>query len=173
MGSGGPIAEIATTFGVDWAHLIAQTISFSVLCALLYALAYRPVLRMLDIRRQQIAKGKANAEEIAAELARTKAARDQVLQRANVEAAKIIEKAHLAAARLHQQERERAAAAALQILAKAQETATRDRVRILDELTREVGRLVVRTTAVVTRKVLTPNDQRQLLEEAAQELSAP
>jgi len=172
MGSGGAIAEIATTFGVDWAHLIAQIASFSILCALLYVLAYKPVLRMLEIRREQIAKGKANAEEIAAELARTKAARDQVLKRANVEAAQIVDQAHLAAARLQQQERERATAAALQILAKAQETATRDRVRILNELTREVGRLVVRTTAVVTRKILTPDDQRRLIDEAAQELSA-
>ena len=172
MGSGGAIAEIAATFGVDWPHLIAQTISFSLLCALLYVLAYRPILRMLDIRREQIAKGKANAEAIAAELAQTKAARDQVLQRANVEAAQIVERAHLAAARLQEQERERATAAALQILARAQETAARDRVRILGELKREVGRLVVRTTAAVTGKILTPSDRQRLIDEAAQELSA-
>jgi F-type H+-transporting ATPase subunit b len=173
MGSSGAIAEIATTFGVDWPHLIAQTISFSIVCALLYVLAYKPVLQVLAVRRQQIAKGKAHAEEIAAELERTKAARDQVLLRANAEASQIIERAHAAATRLHEQERERATATALQILAHAQETAARDRVRILGELKREVGRLVVRTTAVVTRKILTPSDQRRLIEEAARQLASP
>ena len=33
---GGQVAQIARTFGVDWPHLIAQTISFSIVCALLY-----------------------------------------------------------------------------------------------------------------------------------------
>ena len=34
---GGQIAEIARTFGVDWPHLIAQTISFGIVCAVLYS----------------------------------------------------------------------------------------------------------------------------------------
>ena len=32
-------------------------------CAVLYALAYKPILRLLEARRQQIATGLANAEE--------------------------------------------------------------------------------------------------------------
>jgi F-type H+-transporting ATPase subunit b len=35
-----------------------------------------------------------------------------------------------------------------------------------------VGRLVVQTTAAVTGKVLTPEDQRRLAEETAKSLSA-
>ena len=34
--SGGQIEQIARTFGVDWPHLIAQIISFSIVCAFLY-----------------------------------------------------------------------------------------------------------------------------------------
>jgi len=66
---GGRVGEIASTFGVDWPHLTAQIVSFSIVCALLYWLAYRPVLRMLDHRRQQIADGLANQEKINAALA--------------------------------------------------------------------------------------------------------
>ena len=51
----GQVQAIARTFGVDWPHLIAQTISFSIVCALLYWLAYKPVLAMLAARREQIA----------------------------------------------------------------------------------------------------------------------
>ena len=64
MGTQGTIAEIAATFGVNWPHLMAQTASFSIVCGLLYLLAYRPILRMLDLRRRQIARGIAHAEEI-------------------------------------------------------------------------------------------------------------
>jgi len=37
--SDGQVAQIARTFGVDWQHLVAQIISFSILCAVLYKFA--------------------------------------------------------------------------------------------------------------------------------------
>ena len=49
-------AQIARTFGVDWPHLVAQIISFSIVCALLYQFAYRRILAMLEQRRQKIAR---------------------------------------------------------------------------------------------------------------------
>ena len=73
---------------MDWPHLIAQIISFSIVCALLYKFAYRRVLAMLEERRQQIAQGLANAEKIKAELARTEAQRQEVMAQANAQAAK-------------------------------------------------------------------------------------
>ena len=173
MGPQGTIAEIATTFGVNWPHLMAQTASFSIVCVLLYLLAYEPILRMLDLRRRQIARGIAHAEEIEEELKRTRAARDEVLAQASVEAAQLVDRARSAAARAATLEIEKAAAGASQILANAQEEATRDRARMRAELTREVGRLVVQTSAAVTGKVMNAHDQRRLFEEAAHHLSAP
>jgi F-type H+-transporting ATPase subunit b len=167
------IESIAATFGVDWPHLIAQMISFSIVCVLLYLLAYRPILQMLDARRRQIAQGLANAAQIEAELARTKAMRQGVLMQANDEAAKLIEEAHAAAARVQAQETKKATAAAEQIVVKAQETAARDRVRMLGELKREIGRLVIQTSSAVTGKILTPDDQRRLSEETARQLASP
>jgi F-type H+-transporting ATPase subunit b len=170
--SGGQIEQIARTFGVDWPHLIAQTISFSIVCALLYWLAYRPVLRMLEARRQQIALGLANAEKIRAELAKTEAQRQEVLSQAHAQATTIVQDARAAAARVEAQETQRAVAAAEDIVAKAHEAAERDRARMLAELRREVGRPVLQTTAAVTGKVLTADDQRRLAEETARQLSA-
>jgi F-type H+-transporting ATPase subunit b len=43
---------------------------------------------------------------------------------------------------------------------------------MLSELKREVGRLVVQTTAAVTGKVLTPEDQRRLAEETSRRVAA-
>ena len=83
---GGPLAQIASTFGVDWPHLIAQIISFGIVCVVLYVLAYKPILQTLEARRQQIASGLANAEKIKAELARIETERQQVLMKADDEA---------------------------------------------------------------------------------------
>src|SRR4030095_11280792 len=99
-GEGGRIQELARTFGVDWPHLLAQIISFGIVCVLLYKFAYRRVLQMLEERRKEIAEGLANAERIKAELARTEAQRQDVMVQGNAQAAKFIEEARAAAARV-------------------------------------------------------------------------
>ena len=166
-GGGGPVQEIARTFGVDWAHLIAQIISFGIVCVLLQRYAYRPVLAMLESRREEIAQGLANAEKIKAELAQTEAQRQEVMTRANIQATNLIEEARAAAARVQAQETQKAIAAAKDIVDKARQATEAEHGRMLAELRREVGRLVVQTTAAVTGKVLTPEDQRRLAEETA------
>jgi len=170
--SSGRIEEIATTFGVDWSHLLAQVASFLIVCFVLYRFAYGPILKMLEARRQQIAQGLANAEQIQAELARTESQRQEVMAQANAQATQFIEEARVAASRLHEQETQKAIAGAEQILAKAREAAARDHARMLAELKKEVGRLVVQTTATVVGKILTPEDQRRLAEETTQKLTA-
>jgi F-type H+-transporting ATPase subunit b len=167
---GGRIETIARTFGVDWPHLTSQIISFGIVCAVLYRWAYQPILKMLEERRQQIALGLANAERIKAELAKTEVLRQEELRKVNTQAGKIIEEAHAAAARVEERETQKAIAAAQQIIAKSQEAAAQEHARMLAELKREVGRLVVQTTATVTGKILTAEDQRRLAEETARQL---
>ena len=170
-GGGGPVEQIARTFGVDKAHLIAQIISFVIVCICLYFLAYKRVLAMLEERRQRIAEGLANAEKTKAELARAEAQRLEIVSQANTQANRLIEEARQAAARVQEQETQKAIAAAEQILAKAREAAAQDHARMLAELKREVGRLVIQTTATVTGKLLTAEDQRRLAEETARQVA--
>jgi F-type H+-transporting ATPase subunit b len=171
-GVSGQVQDIARTFGVNWSLLISNIISFLIVCAVLYFFAYKRVLAMLEERRQRIAEGLANAERIKAELARAEAQRQEVLAQANAQALKFIEEARAAAARVQEQETQKAIAAAEEIIAKAREAAAADHARMLAELKREVGRLVVQTTATVTGRILTPEDQRRLAEETAHEISA-
>lgn len=169
---GGQIEQIARTFGVDWPHLLSQIVSFGIVCGVLYALAYKPILRMLEARREQIAQGLANAEQIKEELARLEVQRQDVLAKADAEGRQLIEEARRAAARVRSEETRKAAAAAAQIVLTAREDSARDRARLLVELKREVGRLVVQTTASVTGKILTSDDHRRLAEEAARQVGA-
>src|SRR5438552_18876636 len=159
--------DTATTFGLDKQHFFAQVISFCIVTFLLYRFAYKPILMMLAERRQRIAESLANAEKIKAELARTEALQREALEKANAEGTKLIEQARAAATRVQEQETQKAIAAAEQVIAKAREAAAQDHARMLAELKREVGRLVVQTTATVTGKVLTPDDQKRLAEETA------
>jgi F-type H+-transporting ATPase subunit b len=172
VNGGEAVQEIARTFGVDWPHLISQVISFGIVCALLYKLAYRRVLQMLQDRRTQIEEGLANAERIKSELARTEAHRQEVLAQTNAQASKLLEEARAVAARVQEDETQKAIAAAENIIVKAREAAAQDHDRMLAELKREVGRLVVQATSTVTAKILTPDDHRRLAEETAKSLAA-
>jgi len=169
---GGQVEAIARTFGVDWPHLTAQIISFSIVCALLYWLAYQPVLRMLEVRRQQIAQGQANAEKINSALANIEVQRQSVIADARAEAKGFLAEARDAATRVQARETQRAIANAEQIVAKARETALQEHALMLIDLKREVGRLVLQTTGAVIGKVLTPDDQRILAEDTAIRLRA-
>ena len=110
--------------------------------------------------------------KIKAELDRTEAQRREVMAQAHTQGAKFIEEARSAAARLQQEESNKATAAAAQIMAKAHEAAAQDHDRMLAELKREVGRLVVQATAAVTGKILTVEDQRRLSEETSRQITA-
>src|SRR5437764_8683604 len=96
----GQLQQIANTFGVDWPHLVAQVISFSIVCVLLHRFAYKPVLKMLEDRRQQIAQGIADREEIRIELQRAESERHRIILQADGKATQIVEEAQAPAARL-------------------------------------------------------------------------
>ena len=161
---------IAATFGITWPLLAAQILSFSIVCGLLYWLAYHPILRMLDERRRQIAQGLANAAEIKAKLAAIEDQRRDVLARARSDGEAITAQAKAAARRLHDDEKQRAAAVADQIVRAGHDAVALERLRMRAEVKREVGRLVVQTSAALISSVLTEADKQRLAEEAAQQL---
>jgi F-type H+-transporting ATPase subunit b len=164
--------DTARTFGLDVPHFVAQVISFAILAFLLHRFAYKPVLQALAERRERIADGLANADKIKAELAKTEAARQEILQKADAQANQLIAEARAAAARVQETEIQKAIAAAEQIVAKAREAAVLDHARMMAELKQEIGRLVVETTAKVSGKILTMDDQQRLVEETSKQLAA-
>ncbi|HTT23272.1 MAG TPA: F0F1 ATP synthase subunit B [Candidatus Sulfotelmatobacter sp.] len=166
----GQVQQIANTFGVDWPHLLAQIISFGIVCFLLHRFAYKPVLRMLEQRRQQIAEGIAEREKIKSELEQTEAERRRIIVQADEKAIQIVDEAHAAAERMMEKEIQKADAVAEQIIAKAREAALQEHNRMLEELKREIGILVIQATSRVTRKILTPEDQKRLAEETVGQL---
>jgi F-type H+-transporting ATPase subunit b len=174
--AGGGLTDIARQtgeqFGFNTSLFISQLISFLIVAFLLHRFAYKPILRVLEARREEIARSLANAEEIKKQLAQTEAARQKTMADANAAANKLIEEARAAAAKVQETETQRAIATAEQIIAKAREAAALDHQRMLQELRKEVGQLVVKTTAQVAGKVLTIDDQKRLIDETNKQLAA-
>lgn len=166
------LRETAETFGWNWKLFLSQVVSFCIVAFLLRRFAYRPILGVLEERRRKIEEGQLNAEKIRKELAEAEKRYQEIIAKGNADAQKMIDEARTSAAHLSERKQQEAVAAAEQIVAKAREASAIEHERTMAQLKRELGRLVVDTTAKVTGKVLTSDDQRRLQEEATRTLSA-
>src|SRR5881296_3037974 len=173
--SSGSVSEMlrdtAETFGWSPWLFLSQVISFVIVALLLRRFAYKPILALLEERRHKIEEGQLNAEKIKKELAESEKRYQEILAKANADAQRMIDEARESAAHLSERKQQEAIAAAEQIIAKAREAAALEHERTMESLKHELGRLVVETTAKVTEKVLSPEDQRRLQEEAARQLA--
>src|SRR5438128_3844506 len=165
------LRDTADTFGWNAWLFFSQLVSFAIVAFLLRRFAYKPILAVLEERRRKIEEGQLNAEKIRKELAEAEKRYQEIVAKANADAQKMIDEARESAAHLSERKQQEAIAAAEQIIAKAREASAIEYERTMEALKRELGRLVVDTTAKVTGKVLTAEDQQRLQEETARQLA--
>jgi F-type H+-transporting ATPase subunit b len=163
--------EIIKLFGFDWAKLVAQIIIFIIVYAVLSKFAFGPVTGLLEARRQRIAEGEENLRKISHNLATSEAQTAAAIQKANAEADRMVKEAREAAAAVAESDRQKALAEAAAIITKAREAAELERARIMGELKRDFGRLVVDATSRVAGKTLSSEDQARLNKEALAQMS--
>ncbi|MEY2488444.1 MAG: F-type H+-transporting ATPase subunit b [Verrucomicrobiota bacterium] len=164
--------ETGETFGFDVWIFLSQVISFVIVALVLRQFAYKPILQVLEERRQRIAEGLLNAEKIKQQLAEAEQRHAEILAKANAQAQKMIDEARESSAHIAERKQQEAIVAAEQIMAKAREASAIEHERTMAELKHELGRLVVNTTAKVTGKILTAEDQKRLQEEAARQIAS-
>ena len=165
------LRDTAETFGWNWKLFLAQVVSFCIVALLLRKFAYKPILAVLEDRRQKIEEGQLNAEKIRKELAEAEKRYQEIVGKANADAQRMIDEARESAAHLSERKQQEAITAAGQIVAKAKEAAALEHERQMQALKRELGHLVIETTAKVTGKVLTSDDQKRIQEEAARQVA--
>ena len=171
-GIGEMVKATGEQFGFNTGLFISQAISFCVVAFLLQRFAYKPIIKVLEERRQKIAESLANADKIKQELANAQAKAQEIVAQAGAQGNKMIEEARASAAKVLEQETQKAVATASDIIAKAKQASEAELVRMKAELRKEVGRLVVATSAKVTGGILTAEQQGRLAEETNKQLAA-
>lgn len=87
------MSDLVRNFGIDWRLLIAQAANFFVLLLVLWKFAYRPILGVFRKRREDIAKGLADAREAGEHLAEVEKIGEGKLNVARQEALGIVNQA--------------------------------------------------------------------------------
>jgi len=164
--------EILKQFGVDWPHFIAQLILFLIVYFVLNRFAFAPLLKILEERRKRIEEGQLNAEKIKKQLAEAELRYQEILRKANDDAQVMIDESRKNNEAFSQREMEKAVKESATIVERARHEIASERNRMVDEVKREMVSLVVKTTAQVAGKVLSPEDHKRLSEEASKELAA-
>ena len=166
------ITEIFTNFGITWPKFIAQVILFLIVYWVLNKYAFGPVLKMLEERRRRIEEGQHNAERIKKQLAEAELRYQEVLRKANEDATKLLEQTRASGDAITQKQLQQAIKDAEGIIAKAQDTIVQERNKMVAEVKKEMVDLVVKTTAKVVGKVITPEDQKRLSEDTVKQFAA-
>lgn len=164
--------SLMVQFGVTWPKLLAQIIIFLILYFTLQRFAFGPVLKVLDERRRRIQEGQENAEKIKQQLAEAEKRYEEIIQKANAEAQQLIDEARQSGEALTQKQAQDAIRQAEEIISKARADIDIERNKMVSEVRSRMIGLVVDTTAKVTGKVLTQDDQKRLNEETERQLTA-
>jgi F-type H+-transporting ATPase subunit b len=164
--------QIGSSFGVTWPKFIAQLVLFLIAYFVLSRYAFGPIMKILEERRKRIEEGQLNAEKIKKQLAEAELRYQEVLRKANDDAQILLEESRKNNEAFSQREMEKAVKESAAIVERARHEITSERNRMVDEVKREMVSLVIKTTAKVAGKVLSPEDQKRLSEEAAKDLAA-
>ena len=151
--------------GINLGYIISQIVNFTLLAVLLYLVAYKPVLRMLDERSARIKKGLEDAELASKRAAEMEQEFEHRMTEARREGQEIIAQATQMSEKARQDILEKAREEAKAQVEKAKEEISRERDVAMAELRQQVADLSLTISEKVIGQVLDEKSQRRLIAE--------
>lgn len=149
--------------GINLGYLIIQIVGFLLLVVLLNTILYKPLLGMLERRRERIAEGLNQAREAEAALARAEADRNKLLDEARQEAQRITSEARSRAEEAGKALEATARQEAQRIREQAQTEAASERDRQLADVREQVVSLSIAAANHILGQNLDEKRQRELV----------
>ncbi len=157
--------------GISLPTLLAQIVNFVILFGLLYLVAYKPIMRMLDERSRRIKEGMEQAEAIKERTASTEEEIRKQLEAASKEGQERIARAARVGEELRQKAQEGARQEAEAVLTRAREEIQRERDEVIGELRKEFADLTILAAEKVIDRSLDKEAHRQLIDKVLEESS--
>ena len=155
--------------GINLPVLVAQIVNVAILLGLLYLVAYRPVMRMLDERSRRIKESMTQAESIKEQAAHAEEEVKKQLEAAGREGQEKITRAVQAGEEVKQKAQEEARQAAEDLIIRARHEIQRERDEAIDEVRKEVADLTILAAGKVIDRSLDKKAHRQLIDKVLEE----
>lgn len=151
--------------GINVSTLLAQIINFIILFGLLYLVAYKPIMRMLDERSARVKESMEQTERIKEQAANAEEESRKQIEAAGMEGQELIAKATRNGEEIRQQAQQEASQQAESLLNRARTEIQRERDEAIGELRQEVADLTILAAEKVINRSLDKETHRRLIEE--------
>ena len=155
--------------GINLSTLLAQIINFALLLGLLYLVAYKPIMRILDERSNRIKESMEQTESIKEQAANAEEEFKKRLEAAGREGQELISRAmrtgEEAGRKVQQDARQEAEA----LIGKARLEIQRERDEVIDELHKEFADLTIDAAGKVIERSLDKEAHRELIDKVLEE----
>ena len=163
------MSELFSKLGIDWRLLAAQLINFLILLFVLRRFAYKPILKLLDERRQKIADGLANAQKAKSNLEEAEKERQEIIATAKKGAAEIISLAEAAAQKNREETLKEAKTGVEKIVAEARKQIESEKSKMIGEIKSEISGLVMLAAEKTASIKLDDKKDKELIEKIIKE----
>lgn len=160
------MGQAVDALGINLPQLIAQVANFVVLLVVLRLVLYKPVLKMLDDRRERIAEGLGAADKAREEAVAAQANVQEQLDKARQQGQEIIANAQAVATRLHEEAREQSAQDRGIAIERARAEIQQERDRAISELRREFAAVTISAAEKVIGQSLDKDAHERVIEES-------
>ncbi|MCH7510816.1 MAG: F0F1 ATP synthase subunit B [Chloroflexi bacterium] len=151
--------------GFNLPGLVSQLVNFAILMVVLRLFLYRPLLNLLDQRRQRIQEGLDRAEEAARQASSSEEEARRIMEEARVEGREAAARAQEAAQRLREELEQRARQDAEQIVSRARDELQAERDRAIQELQQQFADLTITAAERVLEQSIDAAVHQRLIDE--------
>lgn len=155
--------------GINLPTLLAQIVNFVILFGLLYLVAYKPIMRMLDKRSSKVKESMEQTELIKEQAAHAEQEAEKRIEVASKEGQEVIDRAVRTGEEVRQQAQQEARQEAESLIAKARTEIQRERDDAIGELRREFADLTILAAGKVIDRSLDKEAHRQLIDKVLEE----
>ena len=155
--------------GISVPTLVAQIVNFVILFALLYVVAYKPIMRMLDERSRRIKEGMEQAESMKEQAGRAEEEIKKQLEDASKEGQERIARAVRMGEEVKKEANEEARQEAEALIARARTEIKHERDEAIDELRKEFADLTILAAGKIIDRSLDKKAHRQLIDKVLEE----
>jgi len=155
--------------GINLPTLIAQIVNFVILFGLLYLVAYKPIMRMLDERSRKVRESMEQTEFIKQQAERAEQEAEKRIDAASKEGQEQVARAVRTGEGIRQQAQQEAKQDAESLIARAQVEIQRQRDGAIGELRKEFADLTILAASKVIDRSLDKEAHRQLIDKVLKE----
>ncbi len=157
--------EALGTLGINGPFLLSQIVNFLILFLALRFLLWKPMLKMLNERKQRIAQGLEDAEQARKDRERAQAEYEERIKQAEQEREAILARAAGEGEQARAEALAQARAQAERIVAEGKEAVERERQRMLADLRGQIAALSIAAANKLIGETLDEQRQRRLIDE--------